>query len=98
MERLIQAWEASDESRTAFARRHGLTVSKWDYWRRRVRERRDTDRPPLALAPVHVVADPAVTHGPAIELTLPSGERLTIADGVSAELVRTVLSSLRVPC
>lgn len=37
MSRLVRAWERSGESRRAFARRHGLTVSQFDYWKRRVR-------------------------------------------------------------
>ncbi len=98
MEALSVEWEASDESRTAFARRHGVTVSKWDYWRRRVRQPRGGDRRAGALSPVHVVSDEDEPEARAIEVTLRSGERLTIPHGVSAELLRTVVSALRAPC
>jgi hypothetical protein len=36
MATLVRQWETSDEPRRAFARRPGLTVSQFDYWKRQV--------------------------------------------------------------
>ena len=97
MQRLVQQWEASDETRKAFARRHGLTVSQLDYWKRHVPPRPSTDVSP-AFAPVRVLADGEAAVGGTMELVLTSGERLIVRDGMSTELVRTVVSALRTSC
>ena len=98
MRRLVQEWERSEESRAEFARRHGLRVSKLAYWTRRLRHEVAADPPAVMLAPVHVVAGPTATGAGSIEVTLPSGEQLVLHEGVSAELVRTVVSTLRSSC
>lgn len=97
MARLVRAWERSGEPRGAFARRHGLTVSQFDYWKRRVR--RAAVAP--AFVPVQVLPEspaPPAAAGAAIELALPGGARLTIPDGVSATTLQTVLTAVRTAC
>lgn len=95
MTRLVRAWERSGEPRRAFARRHGLTVSQFDYWKRRVR--RTAIAP--TLVPVQVLPEPeAPRASAAIELALPGGARLTIPDGVSAATLQTVLTAVRTAC
>ena len=98
MRRLVQEWERSEESRAEFARRHGLTVSKLAYWTRRLRHEVAADAGLVTLAPVHVITGPTATGAGPIEVTLPSGEPLIIHEGVSAELLKTVVSTLRSSC
>jgi hypothetical protein len=97
MTALVRQWEMGSESRQAFAQRHGLTVACFDYWKRRVRQVATTE-PRVTFAPVQVVSDAPVRVSGAIEVVLVSGERLTIPDGVSSDLVRVVLAALRAAC
>jgi hypothetical protein len=97
MTALVRQWEAGSEPRQAFARRHGLTVGCFDYWKRRLRDAAPS-APRVTFAPVQVVSDPAPLPTAAIELVLISGERLTIPAGVSSAHLRVVLAALRAPC
>jgi hypothetical protein len=92
---LVREWEKSDEPRRAFARRHGLTVSQFDYWKHQVR--RSATNQTIGFAPVQTVEPSAGRHGVCIELALAGGERVMIHEGASVELVRTVVAALR-PC
>lgn len=96
MAALVRQWEGSSEPRQAFARRHGMSVGCFDYWKRRLREA-SAGAPGVTFAPVHVIPDSAPMTA-AIELVLVSGERLTIPAGVSSAHVREVLAALRAPC
>ena len=93
---LVRRWEASNDSRQVFARRHGVTVACLDYWKRRVPPA-TTAAPRVPFAPVRLVPDPPRAAA-AIEVVLVSGERLTIPDGVSRDQVRAVLTALRSAC
>ncbi|MGH9384257.1 MAG: IS66 family insertion sequence element accessory protein TnpA [Vicinamibacterales bacterium] len=97
MQALVRQWEASDEPRQAFAQRHGLTVSQFDYWKRLVRQILLSESLP-AFAPVRVLTDRDTAVGGTMEWVLTSGERLIIRDSLSPELVRTVVSALRASC
>jgi len=94
---LVRQWETSSESREVFARRHGLTIGRFDYWKRRVREAA-ADAPRVTFAPVQVIEDSAPRGAAPIELVLASGERLVIPAGVDSDQVRMVLAALRTPC
>ena len=96
MTTLVRRWEQSGETREAFARRHGVTLASFEYWKRRTR--REAAVAPVRFAPVHVVADRGESGSPSIEVVLSTGERLTIREGVSGDLLRTVLSTLRTAC
>lgn len=96
MARLVRAWERSGEPRRAFARRHGLTVSQFDYWKRRVRRATAPTFVPVQVLPESLA--PPASAGAAIELALPGGARLTIPDGVSAATLQTVLTAVRTAC
>lgn len=50
MATLGRQWEASGEPRRTFARRRGLTVSQFDYWKRQVRRDGAADAP-IGLRP-----------------------------------------------
>lgn len=97
MAALVRTWETSGEARDVFARRHGLTVSQWDYWKRQVR-RAVSDDAAVSFTPVRVLADVARPAGDGVEVVLPSGERIVVRDGTSGDLLRTVLAALRAPC
>jgi hypothetical protein len=95
MTALVREWEQSTETREMFARRHGLTLARFEYWKRRIR-REAAALPEPTFAPVRVVTDdvtPAVAA--TIDVVLGTGERLTIREGASRELLRIVLAALR---
>lgn len=97
MAALVRQWEAGSEPRATFAQRHGLTVGRFDYWKRRLRDG-VAEPPRVTFAPVEVISDVTPPARTAIELVLVSGERLTIPAGVSPDQVRVVLAALRGPC
>jgi len=84
-------------ARREFARRHGLTVSQFDYWKRQVR-RVATANHAVGFAPVQVVESSQGHRGASIELVLAGGERVTIREGGAVVLVRTVVAALRSSC
>jgi hypothetical protein len=92
---LVRQWEQSTDTRETFARRHGLTLAAFEYWKRRVR-REAAAAPTATFAPVQIVSDRHIEAGASsIDVVLASGERLTIHAGVSDDLLRTVLMTLR---
>lgn len=97
MAAMVRQWETSGEPRREFARRHGLTVSQFDYWKRQVRRAATSDHA-VGFASVQVVEPSAGRHGACIELELTGGERVTIHEGASLDLVRTVVAALRPSC
>jgi hypothetical protein len=90
MTALVRQWEQSTETRERFARRHGLTLASFEYWKRRVRR-----KAVATFAPVQVVADHTVPATHTIEVVLAGGERLLIREGVSSDLLRTVVTAFR---
>jgi hypothetical protein len=56
MTALVRQWEHSGETRAVFARRHGLTLARFDYWKRRLR-REATASVVTTFAPVRIVRD-----------------------------------------
>jgi hypothetical protein len=97
MATLVREWEASGEPRREFARRHGLTASQFDYWKRQARRAAPAHHA-VGFAPVQVVESSPGHHGAFIELVLAGGERVTIHEGASVDLVRTVVAALRPSC
>jgi transposase-like protein len=98
MAALVREWETSGEPRRAFARRHGLTVSQFDYWKRQVRGTTRANEA-VRFAPVQVVERGTERRDSTyLELVLPGGERLTVHEGASVDLVRTVVAALRSAC
>jgi hypothetical protein len=72
-------------------------VSRFDYWKRQVRQAATANHA-VGFAPVQMVEASAGGHGAAIEVVLAGGDRVTIHEGVSVDLVRTVVAVLRPPC
>lgn len=94
MTALVRQWERSGETRAVFARRHGFTLARFDYWKRRVR-REGTSAAVTTFAPVRVVSDNTTPAAGTIDVVLDTGARVTIREGVSVDLLRTVLAALR---
>jgi hypothetical protein len=94
MTALVRQWERSGETRQVFARRHGLTLARFDYWKRRLRRESTASTVPT-FAPVRVVRDHATPAAATIEVVLDTGARITMREGVSVDLLRTVLAALR---
>jgi hypothetical protein len=100
MAAVIAEWRKSGQTRAAFARAHGLTVSKLDYWKRRIgntpRRRRRPGRA-VQLIPVHLRPDVA-GETTEVEIVLASGDRLRVGSAVSTERLRQVLAVVREGC
>jgi hypothetical protein len=94
---LVNAWRASHESRRVFASRHGVSLSKFDYWVRQLAPARPRGRHPAAeFAAVEIVS--AATAPGVIEVVLAGGDRLVVRAEAGVALVRTVLTALRAKC
>jgi transposase-like protein len=89
--RLVADQEASGKSVREFCRVREVNEHSFYTWRRRLSEERE----PVRFALVETGAVSESGKGSPIELVLTNGERLRIAAGVSAELLRTVLGVLR---
>lgn len=87
---VVAAWRASGESLSAFARRHGVERRRIARWSRRL----DTAAP-LQFHPVRVTGafDPKPSPA-AIEIELPSGERIRLPRGFDADDLRRLFSVL----
>ncbi len=97
MAALVRQWDASGETRDVFARRHGLTVSQWDYWKRQVRQASSEDAA-VSFTPVRVLPEVDTRAGHSLEVVLTSGDRIVVHDGTSGDLLRRVLTALRAAC
>jgi transposase-like protein len=98
MARLVARWRESGESRSSFARRHGVPAWTFWYWCRKLSDdspSRSGEAPAATFVPVRVTGD---TDASVVEIVLPGGERLRIRSDAPAELVRVVLTALRSPC
>ncbi|MGH6950452.1 MAG: IS66 family insertion sequence element accessory protein TnpA, partial [Vitreimonas sp.] len=97
MAALVRQWETSGELRRAFAERHGLTISQLDYWKRQVRRDVCADHA-VGFARVQVVDPAPLRDGACIDVVLGTGDRVTIHEGASLDLVRAVVTALRPSC
>jgi hypothetical protein len=98
MARLVGQWRGSGESRASFARRHDVSAWAFWYWCRKLapEPRAVTgDTRPATFVPVRLAAEP---DAPVIEIVWTGGERLHVRPGASADLVRAVVTALRMPC
>jgi hypothetical protein len=94
---LVDAWRASHETRRVFAGRHGVSLSKFDYWVRQLAPAKPRGRRLAGdFAAVEIV--PAATVPGVIEVVLACGDRLVVRAGAGVALVRTVLTALRAKC
>ena len=94
---LVEKWRSSGESAAGFARRHGLSVSRFQYWRDRVKAHRGTQvdaAGAVRLAPVSLVG--AAT--PDLEIVLEGGATLRASRDVRVEVLRAAIGALRDRC
>jgi transposase-like protein len=84
--KIIAEQEASGLTIRAFCKQRGIGDHSFYRWRRRLGKQE-----PVQFALVKTVAG----GGTPIELFLPSGERLSIANGADAATLRNVLDALR---
>jgi hypothetical protein len=87
---VVAAWRASGERLSAFARHHGVEPRRIARWNRRL----DTAAP-LHFHPVRVTGVVAPkTYPAAIEIELPSGERIRLPRGFDADDLRRLFAVL----
>lgn len=95
---LVEAWRTSGETRRAFATRHGISISKFDYWTRQMgaaRPRATRGAPP-GFAALDVMPPP---HAPGvIEIVLVGGDRVVVHAEAEVSLVRAVVTALGRRC
>jgi transposase-like protein len=85
---VFAAWRASDESLSAFARRHGIGVQRLYWWKRRLGSTTNAGST-LSLVPAKVIEAEAA----AVTIRLPSGIAIEIASG-SPRLVAAIVTEL----
>ena len=90
MTALVQQWHASEEPQQAFAARHDISGAKLRYWRWQLR--RQEAAAPVHFTPVRMVTGDESTG--VLEIALPSGVRVIVREGATAELVTHVLTAL----
>jgi transposase-like protein len=88
---LVAQQEQSGLSVRAFCQQHRTNEPSFYQWRKRL-----AARLPVKFALVETGRN-APARGAAVELTLPTGERLRIEPGVEAATLRVVLGVLREP-
>jgi transposase-like protein len=104
MTALVARWVKSGATLSAFARSHGITRDKLQYWVRRLKARKGAGRSgrrrvarkaAVSFSPVHVVAAPV---GAALEVVLPDGVRVSVDRGAAPDLAVVVIEALRRAC
>jgi hypothetical protein len=96
MTRMIAAFRRSGKTREEFAREAGITVSKLDYWKRRVTGVKTRARGSGApgFVPVQLRLDNG-SEAAEVEIVLAGGERVRVGQGVSTQRLREILTALR---
>jgi hypothetical protein len=90
-QQLVAQQERSGLSVRAFCQQHRTSEPSFYHWRKRL-----AARPPVKFALVETGRN-APARGAAVDLTLPTGERLRVEPGVDAATLRVVLGVLREP-
>jgi hypothetical protein len=100
MRRLLDEWRRSGRSKSAFARAHGVSRSKFEYWQRHLDGAvRDGGRRGggASLIPVQVRGGSIEDSAP-VEIVLGSGDRVRLRTEMSEEILRLVVGVLRQGC
>lgn len=94
-----RSWRASGQSQRNYCAQAGLSYSSFDHWRRRARDVASeavssasprTAQRKLTLVPANV----ATTADSSIELTSPSGWRITLPGTLGKDTIAQLLSQL----
>lgn len=98
MRRLVAQWRQSGESQAGFARRHGIPTWTFWYWSRKA-SAQAVGAEPVTAAPAFVpIRVTPETEVGVVEVVFPSGERVRVGAGASADLVRRVVAAVRATC
>ena len=104
MSAMVARWRRSGLSAAAFCRRQRIQTQRLRYWLQRVEGASPTQRPAQrrqarpVLAAVRLVDLAATRAEGEVEILLASGERLTVREGTSVQLLRATLEALRERC
>lgn len=93
----VDGWQQSGLSQRNYCQRHGLAVSTFQLWRRRLVAERVSSRPGcLELVPVPNVlpSEPAVQSGSAAIVVCVGQYRVEVADGARVSTLRCVIDAL----
>jgi transposase-like protein len=97
--RLIERWRASGIPQARFARQHHVHPRTFWGW---VRDASMTATSAPRFVPVHVVdasnEDARSREAAVVEIVLPSGSRVRLADGVSPTWVVAIVKGLQTTC
>jgi hypothetical protein len=93
MVRLVELWRSSGRPALSFAAEHGVSRSKFEYWKRRLAVPRSRGEKPPGFMPVRLVSS-----DPACEVVFANGDRLVLREAVSAEMLRGLIGALRGGC
>ncbi len=85
---LIEAWQASGLSQKAFCEQQALSPHRFQYWRRRFKDRNNAPAPAPAFIPL------TFTHpaAPRAEIVYPDGKRLLLHHSVDAAFLKALLA------
>ena len=99
MERLVARWRASGETLSGFARRHGVSRDKLQYWSQKLSSISSGrgGNGESALVPVQLLGG-AEGREAALEIVLTGGERVLVRAALPVDLVQGVISALRERC
>ncbi len=93
MERLVARWRASGETLSGFARRHGVSRDKLQYWNQRLSSASPSRTTQLFLMPVQLLGRPQERDA-ALEVVLAGTRRVRPDSKVSCRLAYRSLDSL----
>lgn len=94
---VLEAWDRSGLTLSAFARQRGVGPQRLAWWRKRLSERsRVTNSPPVSLVPVTVRPAPAIALGVPVAITSRGGARIEVRDvgAVTAAWVAALIVAL----
>jgi hypothetical protein len=98
MRELVARWQGEGGSATTFAAKHGVSPTKFGYWRRLLSGGgREVKAEPIEFHPVRLVG-PMGGSPAALEITFVGGERVLVHEGASAEALAMVVAALRARC
>lgn len=93
---IIDEWQSSGQSQQIFCQNKRISFAQFGYWRTRLRKIKSSKK--SGLVPVKVTAQSGAP-GAAIQIRLPTGLQLSIADGCSEQTIKYVLNLMGVaPC
>jgi hypothetical protein len=98
---LIEQWRVSGKSAAAFAHEQGIGRHKFQYWRGRfgaTRKRTAKISKAASFAPVRLIGELAGGGRHGLEIALAGGDVVRVADQISLDRLRGVVSILRERC